>query len=130
MGQSSELPTGILDLEFSETENSLWSELLYREGQAEPTLPPILRAASVMVTPQNVQWTDHRSPSQFDRTPSYSAFVFQRKHYYFQPRYNRLIGSFHLLTMTLRWARTVHLQKYKYSPPIPNNMMGNCATKQ
>ena len=55
--QSSETPHGIPDLELNETEDSLWKELPHKEEQGRPTLPPMLPAASVMETPQNVPWT-------------------------------------------------------------------------
>ena len=48
VGKSSELPSGIPDLELSETKDSLWKELPYSEEQAQPALPPMLPAASVM----------------------------------------------------------------------------------
>ena len=46
VGQSSESPPGIRDLELSETEDSLWNEFPHREEQAKPILPPMLPAAS------------------------------------------------------------------------------------
>ena len=52
MEQSSELPPGISNIELSETEDSIWNELPYKEEQAEPTLPSMLPAVSVMETPQ------------------------------------------------------------------------------
>ena len=48
--QSSELPPGIPEKELSATED----ELPYKEEQAQPTLPPMLPAASVIETPQIV----------------------------------------------------------------------------
>ena len=59
MEQSSELSPGNPDTKQSETEDSIWNKLLYKEEQAQPTLPPMLPAASVMETPQNVPWSSH-----------------------------------------------------------------------
>ena len=49
----------------------------WRKDQAKPTLPPMLRT-SVVETPA---WTNHPTPSLFDRTPSYGIFRFQRTDY-------------------------------------------------
>ena len=92
VGQSSESSPGILDLELSETEDLLWNKLPYKEEEAKPTLPPMLPAASVIDTPQNVPWTNYPTPSLSDRTPSYGAFRFQRTDYDLQPRHNRFIS--------------------------------------
>ena len=65
MEQSSELPPGIPDTELSKTEDSIWNELPYREEKAQPILPPMLPAASLMETPQNVPWGSHPVSSSF-----------------------------------------------------------------
>ena len=90
--QSFDLPPGNSDIEQSETEDSTWNELPYKEKQIQPTLPPMLPEASVMETPQNVPWSNHPAPSQADQTPSYSAFGFQRTDYDLRPRNNRFIS--------------------------------------
>ena len=41
VGQILVSPPGIPELELSETEDSLWNELPYKEEQAKPSLPPI-----------------------------------------------------------------------------------------
>ena len=92
VGRSSESAPGIPDLELSETEDSLWNELPNRDEQAKSTLPPMLPAASVMETPQNVPWTNHPTPSLSDRTPSYDAFGFQRTDNDLRLRHNRFIS--------------------------------------
>ena len=90
--QSSESPSGIPDLELSETEDSLWNELPYKEEQAKPTLLPVPLAASVMETPRNVPCTNNPASSLSDRTTSYCTFGFQRTYYDLLPRPNRLIS--------------------------------------
>ena len=92
MGQSLESPLGIPDLKLSETEDSLWNELPYREEPEKPTLLPMLPTASVMETPENAPWTSHPTPSLSDQTPSYRAFRFQRTDYDLRPRRNRFIS--------------------------------------
>ena len=92
MEQSSELPPGNPDIELSETVDSIWKELPYKEEHTQPISPPMLPAASVMETPQNVPWSNHPVPSQTDRTPLYSAFGFQRTDYDLRPRHNKFIS--------------------------------------
>ena len=74
------------------TTTAIWNGLTYREEQAQPTLPLMLPAASVMETPQNVPQNNHPAPSQTDQTSSYSTFGFQRTDYYLRPRHNRFIS--------------------------------------
>ena len=92
MKQSSELPPGNPDIEQSETKDTIWNELPYKEEQPQPILPPMLQAASVMETPQNVPWSNYPTPSQMDQTPSYSAFGFQRTDHDLRPWHNRFIS--------------------------------------
>ena len=54
-------------------------------SKQKPTLSPMLPAASVIETPQNILWTNHPTPSQSDGTLSYGAFGFQRTDYDLQP---------------------------------------------
>ena len=110
MGQSSELPLGIPDIELSETEESLWKKLPYRERQAHSTLPPMLPAASVMETPQNVPGTILQLHNLIEHLHAVRS-NFKEQNTICD---DDTICSFHLLTMTLKWARTVLLEKYKY----------------
>ena len=52
----------------------------------------MLPAASVLETPQNVQWKNHPAHSQTDQTPSYSAVGFQRTDYDLRSGHNRFIS--------------------------------------
>ena len=83
-----------------------------QKEQAKPTLPPMLPAASVMATPQNLPWANHSTPSLSDRTPSYGAFGFQRADYDLRQRHNRFIS---FAVSDFEMVRTALLEKYKYS---------------
>ena len=105
--QSSELPFGIPDTELSETEDSTWNEVPYNEEEAQPTLPPMLPVASVMyhgaIIMHPHKWIKHLHTvrSEFKKQIKICD--------------HGTVGSFHLLTLTWNWVRTVLLEKYKYS---------------
>ena len=111
VGQSSEPPPGIPDLELSEfeTEDSLWNELLYREQLANPTLPlcyqqhqswrlnKMYQALIILHLHSLIKHLDTARPDFKEQITIYD---------------HDTIGSFHLLTVTLKWVRIVLLEKY------------------
>ena len=68
-----------------------------------------------METPQNVPWTNHPTPSLSDRTPSYSAFRFQRIDYDLRPRHN---GHISFADSDFEVGQDSTSRKYKYSSHI------------